>query len=348
VKILPHPLTLQFLKRCVAFWLGLSLLMLPWFVAPLFMGPVSDQDFWLVLEDKRRMLKSTEGTRRILLAGGSNVLFGVDSGLIEQATGRTVVNVAVVGPLGARFILWYAERYAQAGDTIVLSLEYLPLEPDGSLADAACSYHEVYAFVGGVLNPLEKARFFLASGQKAAERLFHFVIGRTVRNKIYVRSCLNSHGDLVSHLQDSVKVPLRTSRLGGPPPGPMGQEFVDELNAFISRQKARGIDVVFSYPTMCQSYFEDYLPQFLKAQRILEDPVTGLQCPRLDQPTTFVYPDALYFDSVYHLHRQGRMQRSFTLGQEIQRAIGAPKGASLQGGQNLLRAAETLLRVSGQ
>src|SRR5688572_19607287 len=42
---------------------------------------------------------------KIVLAGGSNLAFGIDSQMIEKATGRKVVNMGMDGYLGARFLL---------------------------------------------------------------------------------------------------------------------------------------------------------------------------------------------------------------------------------------------------
>jgi hypothetical protein len=66
----------------------------------------SNQDGYMAATiDKHARLDALRGERRLFVAGGSASAFGFDSGAIEAATGRKVVNVGLHAELGLPFIL---------------------------------------------------------------------------------------------------------------------------------------------------------------------------------------------------------------------------------------------------
>lgn len=77
------------------------------------------RDVYLVKEE----LASSSGTPRWYLVGGSSVLFGFQSDLIERAASAKVVNLGLHAELPLKFQLWQVERHARAGDTVLLAEE---------------------------------------------------------------------------------------------------------------------------------------------------------------------------------------------------------------------------------
>lgn len=80
--------------------------------------------------------KSIEG-RKIILIGGSNVLFGISAKRLEKKLGIPVLNLGTHGALGAEYLLYRAKRdYLNPGDIVLLSLEYRAfLKKDQSSAE---------------------------------------------------------------------------------------------------------------------------------------------------------------------------------------------------------------------
>jgi hypothetical protein len=70
--------------------------------------------------------------RKVVLLGGSNVLFGLSARRLEEAHGIPAVNLGQHAGLGRRYILHYGLSAAQPGDLIVLSLEYALWESEKS------------------------------------------------------------------------------------------------------------------------------------------------------------------------------------------------------------------------
>lgn len=72
---------------------------------------------------KHRRLEQLDSPK-IVVVGGSNLAFGLDSAMIEQATGRGVVNMGMDGFLGVRFMLAEVEPFIASGDLVVVAFEH--------------------------------------------------------------------------------------------------------------------------------------------------------------------------------------------------------------------------------
>src|SRR5262249_39102967 len=71
--------------------------------------------------DKEHRLATLPG-RRVVLIGGSNLAFGMDSAVVERLTGRPVVNVGLYGNFGVAFMLDEARRGLRPGDATVIAM----------------------------------------------------------------------------------------------------------------------------------------------------------------------------------------------------------------------------------
>ena len=69
---------------------------------------------------------------KVIIVGGSNSLFGFDSKTLENLIGRPVVNLAGHAGLSLDFHIKMAEKFARAGDLVVMPLElsYYASTPD--------------------------------------------------------------------------------------------------------------------------------------------------------------------------------------------------------------------------
>lgn len=63
-------------------------------------------------------------TPRVLVVAGSNAMFGIDSGMLENFWQKPVVNLAVNAGLGLPYILDVSRRVARPGDIILMPMEY--------------------------------------------------------------------------------------------------------------------------------------------------------------------------------------------------------------------------------
>ena len=83
----------------------------------------SQLGFMAVFDDKLKMLQDRDQPHLILI-GGSNILFGIDSEQLENQIGMPTINAGLHAGLGLLLFLDIAESYVQPGDVIVLIPEY--------------------------------------------------------------------------------------------------------------------------------------------------------------------------------------------------------------------------------
>ena len=270
--------------------------------------------------------------RKIVFIGGSNLAFGMDSGMVEKQTGLPVVNMGMNGYFGVRFMLEEAKPKLKAGDIAVLSFEYdnFYKSVDGTSSDLLI-----------VVKSRPKSFEFLTWGQRlglvetmpfvAQQKVLRLVRegGRRIRDAVggggghepYIESIetlagFEEHGDLRSHWGVEWKKERE--------PGiditktPRDNEVVGLLQAFATEMKARGVTVVVSYTPLLRSFYELHKGglEALHGTLVAAPP---LLVP--SPPSEFVFDERLFFDTVYHLTKEGTPLRARKVARDLERVL---------------------------
>jgi hypothetical protein len=88
------------------------------------------------------------------------------------------------------------------------------------------------------------------------------------------------------------------------------------LRHFISLAHARGARVLLSPPPLARSEFQRDRARIDTTWNAL----SALPVARLSRPEDYVFPDSRFWDTVFHLDRMARRDRTFLLAQEIEKA----------------------------
>jgi hypothetical protein len=264
------------------------------------------------------------GQNRILLAGGSNVAFGVDSSKLETVTQRKTINLGLHGGLGLVHMLGEVEEGARAGDLVVLIPEYEHFYGDLMYGEQTAaelvqyewsalryftSWQQWRAFLKNSQVLTSAAAFRLIDAVKMAV-LGHPVQGRRVPT-VYRSSAFDGHGDMVGHLEQPY-MPDRVAAASERIAGEFNQDAVDAIARCAEELTARGVEFVAVYPAVAEVYWsvnQDRAVQVaahLSTQWMLTKPEDG------------VFPDRLFYDTPYHLNRDGREKRTEQLLQVLQ------------------------------
>ncbi len=276
---------------------------------------------------------------KIVVVGGSNLAFGLDSPLIEKVTGRGVVNMGMDGFLGMRFMLAEVEPFLRESDLVVLAFEHGAYINDvngvaenqfavikaNPKAIAFINWEQQKAMLPAIprIAQLKAARFVL----EPARAVRSLIKGKDYQSAGQVEEAIgsvdgfNEHGDLLAHLD--IVLPGEPFDGDNLKAKPLNQEALDLLNDFATRVGERGVEVLVSYTPVADTYFERYeeelgaLHEAITAQPALHAPMP---------PSDFVYPVDEFFDTVYHLRRAAREQRTRKLIQAIQTKIAHNQG----------------------
>ena len=275
-------------------------------------GPPSD--YMAAIIDKHTRATSISKPK-LILAGGSNVAFGINSERIEQEFSVPVVNMALHGGLGLSFILEELKFTVHKGDIVLLSPEYF-LSHDGKykLKKNASSYFNAanQFYKTKPINLFEDFQFYLENTQRNFIQVIGGIFGRNEKSKqkirsetsqIYSRTAFNLHGDVIAHLGKKNHIKLTDKHLFNY----WYWDGINSINELGTFAKTQGVTVYYLFPNYPIS---EYSRNEKVIAQLHSDLERNLKIELLNKPIDFVYPDSLFFDTIYHLNGIGREKRT--------------------------------------
>lgn len=257
--------------------------------------------------DKYRLLYSIQQPK-IILVGGSNVAFSLDSAKIEKRFHMPVVNMGLAAGLGLKFMINEIEQALKTGDIVIIIPEYeqfyaLPLEGRPIDLGAASKYCPECFLTSNVANDPQQLALTAAG-------IFQGIEGDLLakiepQDKIYARQGFDQHGDMVAHLGQTEKhailnhiVPIKPQAIN---------PAIDFLNSTQQSLSGKNIQIFLAFPAIPE---KEYFKQ-KKNFPILYDLLRAkLEMPILGAPSDFIYPVEMFYDTVYHMNKFGRSQRT--------------------------------------
>ena len=243
-------------------------------------------------------------TPKIILAAGSNMAFGIDSEKIERTFSLPVINLSIHAGLGASFILEELKSSISSGDVVFLSLEYFLGAGDDRLKKNASNLY-VPASDYYSMDIYSNTEYLLDDTRENVKNVFRNIINPPTSSidKVYTKQAFNKYGDVVSHLNKKNKPSLKGKR----EMEYVYWEKIEEINDFYDFAVKLGVSVFYLYPTYPISQYE-LNEKVIKS--IQNDLNNDLRIEIINEPSSFVYHDSLFFDTVYHLNKSGRQKRT--------------------------------------
>lgn len=279
----------------------------------------ADNNYLAAVLDKDRLLRNTPSPK-IMLVGGSNLAFGVDSRALQDSLGLHVANVGLYAKLGLRYMLAQAKPYIHRGDVVLIVPEYDQFygnfsEGDQTLntallyapSDRIGDFVRSYSVIDVVLRPrVERARrsFQQALADAFGMREKYFPPDT---NPVYNRRSFNEYGDAISHLRRKGMNPDSIFVKPLPPGRTFNKRTIADLNSVAQVARNRGAHAYFLFPSYIDRSYNINVAAIDTLQGTLR---RGMRIPILGSPRDFVYPAKLFFDTRYHLTAEGRQVRT--------------------------------------
>ncbi len=268
---------------------------------------------------------SEASSPRMILIGGSNLLFGLDSPMIEQQTPYNPVNMGLIGGLRLDYIINEIDDELRPGDLVVMSLEYntLNAEPNSD---------ETQVIMGVAAQRLANWKFITwpqwkrLLDQGVAEYLgivfrqaIANVIIRDNDNDPAINDDMNVYGDLTRYHDPSVKPrkPNNQNTLVKIRPESV-QANIDRMNAFIAECEKRGVKVMFAYPPLPRTHYQRGEALARKFHRLLR---AQLNAPVICTPGDMVFEDRDFIGLSYHLRGTAVQERTQRLIDAVNRRL---------------------------
>ncbi len=273
-------------------------------------------DYTAALIDKHRLLESTTSPK-IIVVGGSNAAFGLDSSLITRRMDLPVVNMGLHAATGLKYMLDEVKTHINEGDTVILSPEYDCytgyLYGSHALWFAMWYYPRSIQHVTSVWQYTALARslqeYLRQCGLLAYRRIVtpfkSRLFGLKARNdSVYLRCGFNGHGDHVAHLGHLPKLKLNLDRMRFRNYHERARSMVQGFGEYVRSRKAF---LVLTWPSVPQPLHEVHELWFDG----LVDWVSSLQHVTVTgTPRDFILPVDNFFDTEYHLTEEGRAKRT--------------------------------------
>ncbi len=279
----------------------------------------SDDNYLAAVLEKDRLIRSTPSPK-IILVGGSNLAFGIDSRMMRDSLNVNVVNMGLYAKLGLRYMLAQVKPYIRPGDVVVVVPEYDQFygkfsEGDNTLntallyapSDRIGDFVKSYSVVDVVLRPRVEnvRRGFLQAAADAFGMKNEYFPPDT--NPVYNRRSFNQYGDMMSHLGRKSMKPDAIYAGNLPPAREFSRAAVEELNDIADAARSRGAQVYFLFPSYMDRAYSNNSGAIADLQRRLKK---EMRIPILGTPKDFVYPSNWFFDTRYHLNELGRGPRT--------------------------------------
>lgn len=279
----------------------------------------SDDNYLAAVLEKDRLIRTTPSPK-IILVGGSNLAFGIDSRMMEDSLHVNVVNMGLYAKLGLRYMLAQVKPYIRRGDVVIIVPEYDQFyghysEGDNTLntallyapPDRIPDFIKSYSVVDVVLRPrVENAR---RSFLEWTANLFG------VKNKyfppdtnpVYNRHSFNKYGDVVSHLGKKSMNPDSIFVKELPPPKDFNRKTISELNDIGDATHERRAHAYFLFPSYSD---RSYVINVDAIEWLRQKLSREMRMPILGTAQDFVFPKNWFFDTRFHLNELGRGPRT--------------------------------------
>jgi len=266
----------------------------------------NNSNYLAAIIDKTDALKKAP-PGKILLLGGSNLAFGVDSDQIQLSTKKNIVNMGLHGGTGLNFFFKLSEKYIYKGDIVLCSPEYIYFTSDKFYGDSSLidtvyyvpEYGSLLLDVPQVYSIIEKNIYRNNNIRKRG--LKHLFDAPLFVKDIYYREGFNKYGDVVSYLNKPSKKLKKMNSLSG-----YDRSFINKLIEFKRLVESKGAIFIFAYPCFPESQYN----ADSKIITSIHNSLVAANVARFISPKDFVFDENCFFDTSYHLNATCREKRT--------------------------------------
>jgi hypothetical protein len=302
------------MKKFLSNILKLSTLTIIILILSLFFIPdkVSHYNLLGALIDKHTMIKKI-ASKKIILLGGSNISFGINSEELAKKYKKPVINMALNAGIGLEYMVNDIKPYINKGDRLILIPEY-----ENFYTDTFYGEMELVSIVFDV-EPNSKQLL----NQKQWLYLLKYLptySAKKIKNAIpslfntpsdivdvYHRNSFNEYGDAYIHWN------LPNQSYSHLSPG-NGREMVnEEVIQFLKKFKAfvatKDAELIIFPPVIDQTSYDNQKTIIRESEKKLK--ANGVSFAT--DPINYRYDDSFFFNSYYHLNKTGVDKRTAQL-----------------------------------
>ena len=306
----------RFLKKVLLFIFCITALVSAFLV--FFFTQISPQyteNYQASIIDKVARLESLESPK-IILVGNSNLVYGINSELIQEEMGMPVVNLGLHGGLGNMFHEDMAKLNIGEGDIVVVChTEYA----DGnSLGNPELTWLTIenHRNLWKIIRPDDVGSLLTGLPSYVLKASYYWVTGEADHTVINYnqRVMFNEFGDNIYPREervfefgpDVVKVPE------------INDNFIARINEFYAYCKEKNADLVIAGYPIADG---EYTPSKEEYETFGEELEQQLDCEVISDFTDYMFPYDMFFNTYLHLTIEGAEMRSEQLVEDLKQYL---------------------------
>lgn len=280
------------------------------------------ESYYAELSEMHRRLTTVEGPK-IVVVGGSNVAFGLDSALLEELLAQkgfdyTVCPFGLYAAVGTSAMLDLSQDALKEGDIVILAFE--------PSSETMSTYFGATAFWKCAENAPEL--LLKVSGDKQSALFGNYISylqeRQTIFNTgvlpqvegVYAKSSFNERCDLIFPRPGNIMT------LGFDTAAPVdlaevsvGADFAQQVNDYCKKAQSAGAQVWLSFSPVNRSALTGDVPSTVNSFfRMCNDTFV---CPIISDPNTYIMDSGWFYDSNFHLNTAGAAVRTHALAEDI-------------------------------
>jgi len=280
----------------------------------LYINPDYKKEYVAGTIKKLKKLKATKG-KKIVIIGGSNASFGIDTELMEQQLGLPVVNMAIHGGIPVKYVVEQAKPYLNSGDILIFSKEYEGLRDkdwntlDGTEISKVATYD-----LSQVRVLLSDRKMFETTVPNIFNTIkkyidLHPIEGRKGINSVYDARAFKEDNLMPEFIKGSYELDVKQHPLNEMNENSPILKGLREYKDFFNE---KGVDFYLTPPVIIKGYFED--DKILPFWHFFSER-TGI--PMLNDDKKYSLEKKYFFNSHYHPNYTGRKIRTEMLIDDI-------------------------------
>lgn len=265
-----------------------------------------------LIQDKYRILNETNEPKIIVVAGSSSA-FGLDQGMLENATGYKVANLGLHAGFGYLFYSELAKSNINKGDIVLLGYEYgwqkgFSFIDQSLIMSAIDDNIEMYKYI-----PINKWRDFIGYIFKYAEKKNTY----EEATGIYSREAFDPKTAQMTMIRDyNIDYNIEDYGVIDIPSSSITEETREYLVKFKDYVEKCGASIYFIAPPVLDEAIVCDYNKFIELKKN-EEQLIGI--PYISNPTDYIFPRELISNANYHCNSAGEKIRTELLISDLKR-----------------------------
>lgn len=264
--------------------------------------------------DKMERLKSIEEPK-IVLIGNSNLTFGIDSEMLEEAFDMPVVNMGLHGSMGNAFHEEMAKVNLHEGDIIVVA--HTEYSDHDKISDPVTAWLAVenHPQLWRLVRPKDIPDMYFAFPTYAKKALTLWASkegNEQDHGTVYSRFAFNEYGDV--SLERTARSYIFTEKsVRVPKVNAICTDRLNELNRYVTD---RGASLVIAAYPIAYGEFTPPEEKYVQFRTKLQE---SLDCPVISDYRDYFLDYDYFYDTEYHLTNEGAALRTQQLIYDLER-----------------------------